>query len=201
MIGFDPGNGKVDFRFPWKARFKAAVSAATPVVVGNEVFISEAYGPGSCLLRVKPGGYDVVWQDELRSRNKALQLHWNTPVYHDGYLYGCSGRHAVEGEIRCVQWSTGKVMWRAPVLNRSSLLFIHGQFIALGEYGELLTFKANGERFEPTASLILTESGDENEKPASRLLKYPAWSAPVVAHGFLYLRGKDKFVCLDLLDE
>ena len=55
--------GKVDFHYPWRARLHDSVNASTPVVVGDEVFISEAYGPGSSLLRVKPGGYDVVWRD------------------------------------------------------------------------------------------------------------------------------------------
>ncbi|MFT5523480.1 MAG: outer membrane protein assembly factor BamB, partial [Pirellulaceae bacterium] len=217
LIGFDPRNGKVDFQFPWKARFKAAVSAATPIVVGDEVFISEAYGPGSCLLKVRPGGYEVVWQDDLRSREKSLRLHWNTPIYHNGFLYACSGRHAVEGEIRCVDWKTGAVMWKAAGINRSSLLFADDHFIALGEYGELLVFKANDEMLEQVCSVVLKEEdledgdskdGDSKDGNAAkddaaemdlpRLLKYPAWSAPVLSHGLLYVRGKDRFVCLDL---
>ena len=57
------GPGKVDFHYPWRARLHDSVNASTPVVVGDEVFISECYGPGSSLLRVRPGGYDVVWRD------------------------------------------------------------------------------------------------------------------------------------------
>ena len=30
------------------------------------------------------------------------------------------------------------------------------------------------------------------------LLKQPAWSAPALAHGRLYARGKDRLVCFDL---
>ena len=63
LVGFDPGSGKVDFHFPWRARVLESVNASNPVVVGDRVFISECYGPGSALLAVKPGGYDVVWDD------------------------------------------------------------------------------------------------------------------------------------------
>ena len=31
------------------------------------------------------------------------------------------------------------------------------------------------------------------------LLRYPAWAAPVLSHGLLYVRGRDKLVCLELI--
>ena len=65
-------------------------------------------GPAVRLLNVKPGGYDVVWDDAKKTR-KSLQCHWNTPIYHDGYLYGCSGRHTNNAELRCIDLATGKV--------------------------------------------------------------------------------------------
>ena len=99
LIGFEPTSGTLDFHYPWRARLRDSVNASSPVVVGDEVFISECYGPGSSLLRVRPGGYDVVWHDGPE-RDKALQLHWNTAIYHEGYLYGSSGRHTGEAELR-----------------------------------------------------------------------------------------------------
>ena len=74
--------GKVDFHYPWRAKILESVNASMPVVVGNQVFISETYGPGSSLLEVKPGDYDVVWTDDAADRDKSLQTHWNTPIEH-----------------------------------------------------------------------------------------------------------------------
>ena len=37
----------------------------------------------------------------------------------------------------------------------------------------------------------------ENES----LLEYPCWAAPILSHGLLYLRGKDRLVCLELIPE
>jgi hypothetical protein len=31
------------------------------------------------------------------------------------------------------------------------------------------------------------------------LLVAPCWAAPVIAHGYLYVRGQGRLVCLDLL--
>ncbi len=92
------------------------MNASVPVVVGNEVLISETYGPGDALLAVKPGGHSVVWQDDARKRDKAMQTHWNTGIHVDGYFYASSGRHARPAELRCIEWRTGKVMWSQPGL-------------------------------------------------------------------------------------
>jgi outer membrane protein assembly factor BamB len=195
LIGFDPANGKVDFHFPWRAEEIESVNASNPVVVGDQVFISETYGPGSALLHVRPGGYDVVWSDaDKRRRNKSMQCHWNTPIYHDGYLYGCSGRHYQDAELRCIELATGKVMWSQPRLTRTSLLMVDGHFICLTEEGHILLLKVNPKRFEAVSALEVRprEDGDS-------LLEYPCWAAPILSHGLLYLRGKDRLVCLELI--
>lgn len=194
LVGFEPLTGKVDFHYPWRARILESVNASTPVVNGDEVFISETYGVGSSLLKVKPGGYEVVWKDG-RVRDRAMMTHWNTPIVHEGYLYGSSGRHTHEAELRCIKWSTGEVQWSEPRLTRSSLLYVDGHFVCLGEYGQLLLLKANPEKFELVSGVILR---DEDGDP---LLSYPCWAAPIVSHGLLYVRGKDRLVCLELIPE
>ena len=107
LVGFEPQAGRVDFHYPWRASLLESVNASTPVVVGDEVFISETYGPGSSLLRVKPGDPEIVWRDDPKRRQKSMKMHWNTPIYHEGFLYGCSGRNSPDAELRCVEWQTG----------------------------------------------------------------------------------------------
>lgn len=195
LVGFDPATGKVDFHYPWRAKLLESVNASVPVVAGEEVFISETYGPGSSLLKVRRGGYDVVWRDEPRSRDKAMQTHWNTPIHHEGYLYGSSGRHTHNADLRCVEWKTGKVMWSVERTTRTSLLYADGHFISLGEFGQLLVFKANPKRFELVAAV---EEGTIRSEVGEPLLSYPCWAAPILSHGLLYVRGNDRLVCLDL---
>jgi len=216
LVALDPATGKVEFQFPWQAAKLESVNASSPVVVGNEVFISESYGPGSALLRVHVGGvsdadnshqgkpksaserppttpYEIVWQDELRSRDKAMELHWNTAVHHDGHLYGSSGQHGGAAELRCIEWSTGKVKWRAPRLLRSSLLYVDGHFVCLSEDGSLRLLRATPERYEQVAEFTPRDAQGES------LLTYPAWAAPVLSHGLLYVRGGNRLACLELI--
>ena len=55
-----------------------------------------------------------MWSDKDRRRDKSLMTHWNTPVHHEGYVYGSSGRHTNEAELRCVELATGKVPGASP---------------------------------------------------------------------------------------
>ncbi|MFT5302632.1 MAG: outer membrane protein assembly factor BamB [Mariniblastus sp.] len=193
LVGFEPASGKVDFQYPWKARILESVNASVPVVVGSEVFISETYGPGASLLDVKPGGYDITWQDDARVREKAFQAHWNTPIHRNGFLYGSSGRHEYNAVLRCIDRKTGKVQWDQPELTRSSLLYVDGHFICQCENGVLRLLKVNSERFEHVDAVFLR---GEDTTP---LLKEPCWAAPILSHGLLYLRGEDRVICVELI--
>jgi outer membrane protein assembly factor BamB len=192
LLAFNPKDGKIDFHFPWRAESLESVNASNPVVVGDTVLISETYGPGAALLKVRPGGYEVLWDDAKKFR-KSLQCHWMTPIYHDGYVYGSSGRHTQNAELRCVELATGKVMWSESRLSRCSLLMVDGHFICLGEDGSLRLLKVNPRKYEEVSEM---EIKDPSGAP---LLRYPCWAAPVLAQGLLYIRGEGRLVCLELI--
>jgi len=204
LLGFEPAGGKLDFHYPWRAPILESVNASTPVVVGDKVFISECYGPGSSLLRVRPAGYEVVWSDSIQRRSKSMQTHWNTAVHHEGYLYGSSGRHANEAELRCIELDTGKVAWSHPGLGRASLLYVDGHFVCLCEDGELLLIKADPKEFELVSHVVLPGPPSEAAFPGAgpaRLLNYPAWAAPILSQGLLYARGEKRMACMELIPE
>ena len=195
LVGFEPRTGKVDFEFPWRAAKIEAVNAATPVVVDDTVFVTESYGPGAALLRVKPGGYELLRKDPP-GRRGSLRSHWATPVYHDGYLYGCTGSGSGDAELVAVDYRTGKLAWSKPKLGRTTLLYVDGHFIVLVEYGELIVIEATPREFRPVARVTLADAGPSGK--ARALITHPAWSPPVLSHGLLYVRGRDRLVCLDL---
>ncbi len=198
LLGFDPTTGRQDFHFPWRSSIRDSVNAANPVVVGDEVLISETYGPGAALLRVQPGRCDVVWQDHAKKRQKILQCHWSTPIHHAGHVYACSGRHIADAELRCIEWKTGEVKWSQPGLGRGSLLLVEGHFFCLLENGSLFVFRASPEAFEASPEIRLVgDSPGPNAEP-ERLVRYPAWTAPILARGMLYVRGPNRLVCLEL---
>jgi outer membrane protein assembly factor BamB len=195
LMAVDPAKGEVLAQFPWRARKLESVNASTPVVVGDEIFISETYELGSAVVKFTGSAFEEVWSDRNRRRNQAMALHWNTPIEHDGYLYGSSGYHAPEAELRCVEWKTGKVMWSEPNMGRSSLLLVDGILVCLSEDGTLRVLRPNPQKYEELAKWEMTAAD------GSQLLPYPAWAAPALSHGLLYVEGANRLVCLKLLND
>lgn len=206
LVGFDPLEGRSKAFFPWKDPQSKGVNASTPVVVGDRVFLTEAYGPGAALLRVRHDRFEVIWKDPP-GREKSLAAHWSTPVHHQGYLYGISGRASAEAELRSIELATGKVMWRHPGVNLATVLFAAGHLVVLTEHGRMMVVKANPYRFELIAEVDLgkADGGATGGEAAAEvahsprpLLRYPVWSAPVLVRGRLYVRGWSRLVCFDL---
>ena len=195
LVSLDPKSGEVNFTRWFRAQVPESVNAATPVVVDDMILISAAYYRiGALLLKVRPDGksFDEVW------RSTALELHWMTPIYHNGYLYAFSGRNEPDAVMRCVELKTGKVMWerderwrphsmkQPPVYGRGSFIMADGKLIALGEGGLLGLFKLDHEKPEELSRYQIPQ------------LHYPSWAAPVLSEKRLYIRSEDRLVCLDL---
>ena len=219
LVGFEPAGGTVDFQFPFRSRKLESVNASNPVVVGDTVFITESYGPGSAVLRVRPGGYEVVRRDASR-RDQSMSCHWMTPIHHQGTLYGSSGQSSGEAELRAVDYATGEVLWREPGLGRSTLLWVDGHLLVYTEWGRLLLVEATPERYNlvaqatpqlpasvaaatedppKSAGEARTEASGGLDRQGRQLLRYPAWSPPVLSEGILYLRGKGRLAALELI--
>jgi hypothetical protein len=217
LVGFEPASGKIAFHFPFRATKLESVNASSPVVVGETVFITESYGPGSAVLRVRPGGFEVARQDANR-RNQSMSCHFMTPIHHQGILYGSSGQASGEAELRAIDYATGEVMWSEPGLGRSTMIYVDGHFVVFTEWGRVLLVEATPERYHLVAEatpLLPDSAVVENEQPtkstgearteerpdgdARQLLRYPAWSPPVLANGILYLRGKGRLAAFQLI--
>lgn len=194
LLAFDPENGREHFHFPFRSSLMESVNAATPVVVGNQVLLSETYSVGSVLLELDPADLSkprIVWQDEPNVRDQALQAHWNTPVVHDGFIYASSGRNTGNAELRCVEWATGRVKWRQPGLSRCSLTKAAGEdLVVLAERGELFLLRATSGGYERVTTHRFSEPG--------QMLRYPAWASPVLANGSLFCRDKQTIYCFEV---
>jgi outer membrane protein assembly factor BamB len=201
LLVFDPATGKQDFHFPWRAKTLESVNASAPVVWDQQVLISETYGPGTAVLRFQPNRYELVWSDAERRRDKSMQTHWNTPIYREGYIYGSSGRHTQNAELRCIEAASGRIKWSEPGLTRCNLLYVDRHFICLSEYGTLRVVKASADRYELVSEFTPLEADAAAAGQTIPLLKYPAWAAPALSHGRLYVRGKDRLLCYDLLPD
>ena len=200
LILFDPKDGREIDGFGWRARRLTSVNAANPVVVGNRVLLTESYEKGAVLLEYDPasdsdgGAFRSIWQDG--PRDQSIAAHWNTPVYHEGIVYVSSGEKSPNAELRAVDWATGEVHWSQPRLARTQLLYVDDHFVVHSEVGDLLLIRATPESYQQVAHIRLRAEVDGRTVD---LLRYPAWAAPVLSHGLLYVRGRSRLAALELI--
>jgi hypothetical protein len=129
-------------------------------------------------------------------RSTALEIHFTTPIYHDGYLYAFSGRDEPDAHFRCVEYKTGKVMWDRDEsfpkhgydetkYGRGSAILVEDKLITLGETGLLGLFKLNPEKPEEICRYHVPQ------------LRPPCWAAPILSDKKVYLRSENKLLCFD----
>jgi outer membrane protein assembly factor BamB len=179
LLGLDPANGAIQFQRRWRARIAASVNAATPLVIGDLIFVSAEYGPGAGVLRVEGSKLVDVWTSD-----EALSNHYATSVYHQGYLYGYHGRQEFGPSFRAVELKTGAVKWSQDQFRAGSVLLAGDRLVILREGGELILAPASPQAFKPIARAQIMPGV---------LRPYPA-----IADGFLYVRNENTLLCLDL---
>jgi len=177
LVGAD--SGRVEGEFPCRARQGASVNAATPLVVGNRIFLTSSYGVGAVLLEWTGQVVKKLWAND-----DSLSSHYASVVHREGYVYGFHGRQESGAALRCIELATGKVRWTAEPLGSGSVLLAKDTLVILSERGELVVAPASPERFRAVARAQVLGTG---------VRAYPALSG-----GRLYARDTRKLVCLEL---
>jgi outer membrane protein assembly factor BamB len=179
LVALDPTTGAVRFRERWRSRMQASVNAATPLLIGDRLFVSACYGTGAALWRVRPDGVTTIWKGD-----DILSSHYSTAVHRDGHLYGSHGRQEEGATLRCVELATGKVRWEQKGFGCATLTAMDGRLLAFNEHGDLVAFAASPNGY--------------HEEARAHILEEPCRSAFALANGRVYARDGKKLVCLDL---
>ena len=141
LLGVDANNGKLLWQVDWITG--SDVNAATPIVVGNKIFITTDYNHGCALVAVNGSQAHIVWQ------NTEMQAHFSTPIYQDGYLYGTGE----PGFLTCLEFNTGKARWKQAGFEKGGVLGVDGTLIAgCGSTGDIVMVKLTPERYQETGS-------------------------------------------------
>ena len=179
LVGLAPDDGQLQFRHPWRPRASASVSAATPLVIDDYIFLSASYGAGATLLRPTPTAFESVW-----SNDESLSNHYATSVHHQGFLYGWHGRQEQGCALRCVELQTGRVCWSESGLKAGTVTLAGGELLVLTEQGELLRVLASADGFKAVSRAQVLPGGVR--------------AHPAIAKGWCYARSPKLLVGLDL---
>ncbi len=202
LLVFRADDGSGEAFFPWRAATIESVNAATPVVIGNRIFISEAYEIGCALLEFTDGKLNPLWKDSGGRSQQVMRTHWATPVQNGNFLFASSGRNPPDTDMRCIEILADgktKVRWNQRNRDRGTSMVVDSHLLWLGENGKLQLMPLDPDAYRVTASMDLQSMMDPID--GQPLINSPSWAPPVLAHGLLYLRGADRIVCLELIAE
>ena len=194
LLCLDAKNGEVLNATPHRADIAESVSASSPVVVGNRVFVTESYGSGGEMIEIDP---DFKAKSAWRSEH--FGVYFMTPVVQDGCLFGFDGQQPRLAELVCYEAASGKELWRDDLggkFGRGSLLRTASGAIGLGEFGDL-------------ALLELSPKGVRIKQQVKLFNAPETWTLPALSHGLLYVcqneRSSDgkapRLICYDFRGE
>lgn len=186
VVGVDARSGK--FLWGYNRVANGTANVPTPLVSGDYVFCSSGYRAGAALLKLVPapgGGVDA--EEVYFLDGKQFQNHHGGMIMLGDYIYAGHGHNA--GAPICLEWMTGKTVWRhnrGPGSGSAAVAYADGN----------LYF-----RFQNGLMALVGATPDEyREKGAFKIpaVEQPSWSHPVVVGGKLYLREQDALYCYDL---
>ncbi len=163
--------GKVLDTSAWKTSYD--VNAATPVVIGNKIFISSGYNKGCAMLQFNGKKLKTLWQ------SRVMRNHMSGCVAYKGHLYGFD-----MGTLKCLDLD-GEEMWAQRGLGKGALVIADGKLVCLSHRGKLVIAEASPKEFTSLSSAQIFDGGVQ-------------WTTPVVAGGLILVRSsKGNLVCLD----
>ena len=176
-IGVRATDGKLMWRYGNVANNTANIT--TPVYSNGKVFYTSAYGTGGALLALKASGESVSAQEIYFTRN--MQNHHGGVVLVDGYLYGFNN-----SILTCLEFDTGKVMWRDRSVGKGSVAYADGHLYILSENNIVGLVEASPKGYRETGRFTIADQG------------WPTWAHPVVSGGRLYIRNQNVLASYDV---
>ena len=123
-VGVRASDGKLMFRYPKAANGTANI--ATPIFANDKVFFTSAYGTGGGLLNLTAQNGEVAAKEVYFTPN--MKNHHGGVVLVDGYLYGFN-----DSILHCLEFATGKLVWRDRSVGKGSVTFADGNLYIQGE--------------------------------------------------------------------
>jgi outer membrane protein assembly factor BamB len=180
IVGIAVSDGKL----LWQTTFPGRTAVIpTPIVKGNEVYVTAGYGAGCKMVRIGPGN-EVTTVYE----NKVMKNHHGGVVLVGDHLYG-------HGDVtwECQNFATGEEVWNHKGLGKGAVGYADGMLYCLEE---------------KSGTVVLAEASPKGWKEHGRFTLEPQtkirsargkiWTHPVISNGKLYLRDQDLIYCFDV---
>ena len=177
VFAVDSNDGKLQWKFNYMAEStgpeKRFAHINTPIFHDGYLFVSSGYDKVALKLKLNPDGSvpTVEW------RNNDLDPHVGGAILLDDYLYGSNWETNSYGKWVCVDWNTGKTIWKTDWYNKGSLIAADGMLFLYEEKNGHLGLVKPGPDKMNVVSKFKVEKGNG-----------PYWAYPVIDKGRLFLR-------------
>ena len=173
-----------DGKLLWQTSFPGRTAVIpTPIVKGNEVYVTAGYGSGCKMVRIEPGNKVTEVYE-----NKVMKNHHGGVVLIGDHLYG----HADPGWV-CQDFKTGESVWMHRPFGKGAVGAADGMLYAVEEVsGKVVLVEASPKGWKETGSFTL------DPQTKIRSSRGRIWTHPVISHGKLYLRDQDIIYCYDV---
>jgi outer membrane protein assembly factor BamB len=168
----------------WQAWRRGNVAVIpTPLVAGNEIYVTSGYGAGCNLFKVTKA--DGKFSAEQVYANHVMVNHHGGVVRVGDYIYGYSDGKG----LTCQNARTGAALWAEKTkIRKGSVSYADGRLYC---------------REEDSGAVILVDAAPNGYVEKGRFdqperTEAKAWPHPVIANGKLYLRDQDLLLCYDL---
>ena len=177
LVGVDAKTGQ--FLWRYTEVVKGPAQAFTPVVRGDYVYAG-ALGIGGGAVRLKADGNGVVAEQVYFARG--LPNGFGGAVLIGDYLYGTE---VAEEQTVAVEFTTGKVIWKAAGLGRASVTYADGLLYVHAWKGDVGLVEATPEGYREKGRF--TPPAQPKPKPGAPYSD-TSYAHPVIANGRLYIR-------------
>lgn len=190
-VGVRTDNGNQLWKHQWTTQHD--VNVASPVVMGNKVFITSGYCVGCAMLSI-----DEKWKVTELWKNKELMCRTCNPVLYKGYIYSTDET----ARLVCLNPETGMIVWAKEGFGaRLNVAWKDG--FCTGSGGIVLV---DGTLFvvsEPTKSMVAVKATPEGYQELGRVsvfdkTKNDLFTSPSFSDGKLIVRDPKNIYCLDL---
>lgn len=178
LHGIDAETGEHLWQFD--AGFRIA-NSHTPFVIGEQLFVPNAYGFGIALLNVSQvdGGWSATAHYRKSQFMSALQDNF--------VVVGDFAYSAASHRVYCCNWSTGERLWLAHLedgAGRISMTWADNSLYMQHGDGTVVLARVNPNGATVTGRFRLPEAHDKRGS-----------TYPVISAGRLYLRDEDRLFC------
>jgi outer membrane protein assembly factor BamB len=180
VVSVDPANGRVLFEFPF-GELGPSATGASPVILGNSIFITGSYRFGAVLARAGRSGAIEVWRSD-----EILSSQYTTSIASEKMVFGVHGRQdAAAAELRCVNPLTRQVIWKKSGFGYATMILADDKLLIMKTDGELVLAAADTKQYRELARADLFDGATTRALPS-------------LSNGLFYVRDGKTLKCFDL---